>query len=55
MGAGLFNLSMGVKYLGEPAPTGMVKCGIDRAVKRDYYGRVALKVYLLFGEYYEIY
>ena len=21
MGAGLFNLSMGVKYLGEPAPT----------------------------------
>ena len=36
VGAGLHNLSV-VKYLRDRAPTSMVKCGIDRSVKRDYY------------------
>jgi hypothetical protein len=33
VGAGLHNLSVGIKDMGEPAPTGMVKCGIKFRVK----------------------
>ena len=36
VGAGFDQLSVGIKYLGEPAPTSMVKCEIKLRVK---YGR----------------
>jgi len=33
MGAGFYHLSVGIKDMGEPAPTGMVKCWIELIIK----------------------